>query len=46
MEASMARVVLIMLVVLVAVDHYMSYGKYTSAAMRASSQILHHLRVI
>ena len=42
----MARVFLIMLVVLVTLDHYMSYGKYTSAAMRASSQILHHFRVI
>jgi hypothetical protein len=42
----MARVFLVALVMLVAVDHYMSYGKYTSAAMRASSQILHHFRVI
>jgi hypothetical protein len=42
----MARVFLIILVVLVAVDHYMSYGKFTSVAMRASSQILHHFRVI
>jgi hypothetical protein len=42
----MVRVFLITLVVLVAVDHYMSYGKYTSLAMRTSSQILHHFRVI
>jgi hypothetical protein len=42
----MARVILITLVLLVAVDHYMSYGRYTSAAMRASSQILHHFGVI
>jgi hypothetical protein len=42
----MVRVILITLGLLVAVDHYMSYGKYTSAAMRASSQILHHFRVI
>ena len=42
----MARVILITLIMLVVVDHYMSYGKYTSAAMRASSQILHHFRVI
>jgi len=42
----MARVILITLGLLVAVDHYMSYGRYTSAAVRASSQILHHLRVI
>jgi hypothetical protein len=42
----MARVILITLGLLVAVDHYMAYGKYTSAAMRVSSQILHHFRVI
>jgi hypothetical protein len=42
----MARVFLITLILLVAVDHYMSYGKYTSAALRASTQILHNLRVI
>jgi hypothetical protein len=42
----MARVFLITLILLVAVDHYMSYGKYTSAALRASTQILYHFRVI
>jgi len=42
----MMRVILITLGMLLAVDHYATYGKYTSVAMRASSQILHHLRVI
>ena len=42
----MVRVILITMGILVAVDHYTSYGRYTTAAMRASSQILHHLRVI
>lgn len=42
----MARIFLITLILLVAVDHYVSYGKYTSAALRASTQILHNFRVI
>jgi hypothetical protein len=42
----MARVILITLILLVAADHYMAYGKYTSAALRVSSQVLHHFGVL
>jgi hypothetical protein len=42
----MIRIMMVTLVLLAAFDHFSSNGKYTTAALRASSTILHNLRVI
>jgi hypothetical protein len=42
----MLRIFVITVIMLAAADHFMSYGRYTSDAMRASSEILHHFRVL
>ena len=42
----MLRVAAIVLALMVGYDHFMYNGKFVSAAMRASSQILHHFGVI
>jgi hypothetical protein len=41
----MLRVALMVLAMLVSYDHVAYNGKFTSAAMQASSQILHHFGV-
>jgi hypothetical protein len=43
---AMLRVAAIVLALMVGYDHFMYNGKFVSAAMRASSQILHHFGVI
>jgi hypothetical protein len=45
-DLAMVRVIVITLIMLAAFDHFSTNGRYTSAAMQASSQILHGLRVI
>jgi hypothetical protein len=42
----MLRIAGIVLAILVGYDHFMYDGKFLSAAMQASSQILHHFGVI
>jgi hypothetical protein len=42
----MLRIAAIVLALMVGYDHFMYNGKFVSAAMRASSQILHHFGVI
>jgi hypothetical protein len=42
----MLRIAVVVLALLVGYDHFMHNGKFMSAAMRASSQILHHFGVI
>jgi hypothetical protein len=43
---AMWRVAGIVLAILVGYDHFMHNGKFMSAAMQVSSQILHHFGVI
>jgi hypothetical protein len=42
----MLRIAVVVLVLLVGYDHFMHKGKFRSAAMQASSQILHHFGMI
>jgi len=42
----MLRIAVMVLALLVGYDHFMQNGKFLSAAMQASSQILHHFGVI
>ena len=42
----MLRIAVVVLALLVGYDHVMYNGKFMSAAMQASSQILHHFGVI
>jgi hypothetical protein len=42
----MLKVALVMLAILTSIDHVKYYGKYTSAALQASTSVLHHFRLI
>ena len=42
----MLRIAAVVLALLVGYDHFMHNGKFMSAALQASNQILHHFGVI
>ena len=42
----MLRIAVVVLTLLVGYDHFMHNGKFMSAAMRASREILHHFGVM
>ena len=42
----MARIAVVVLALLIGYDHFMHNGKFVSAGMRASKEILHHFGVI
>jgi hypothetical protein len=43
---AMARIAVLVVAILVGYDHFMYNGMFRSAALQATSQILHHFRVI
>jgi len=42
----MARIAVVVLALLIGYDHFMHNGKFMSAAMQVSRQIMHHFGVI